>query len=214
MIIAKRIRSADGRARAQHDADAALPWRERAAGHRDDDGVVARQQQIDPDDLEDREQSCVMSCSHAFGPSVQAGMRRACVAFSRAPRRQPCRRSIGVGLAAEIAGAQLRLAASTRSIAAYDRRARLPSRRDARASSRPTRSAPIGLAMPWPAMSGAEPCTGSNSDGKFALRIDVAGRRDADGAGAGRAEIGQDVAEQVRGDDHVEPVRDAARNAR
>ena len=24
----------------------------------------------------------------------------------------------------------------------------------------------IGLAMPWPAMSGAEPCTGSNSEGK------------------------------------------------
>src|SRR5712672_3221741 len=25
---------------------------------------------------------------------------------------------------------------------------------------------PIGLAMPWPAISGAEPCTGSNTDGK------------------------------------------------
>jgi YD repeat-containing protein len=26
---------------------------------------------------------------------------------------------------------------------------------------------PIGLAMPWPAMSGADPCTGSNTDGKL-----------------------------------------------
>ncbi|OIQ63320.1 hypothetical protein GALL_551400 [mine drainage metagenome] len=26
---------------------------------------------------------------------------------------------------------------------------------------------PIGLAMPWPAISGAEPCTGSNTEGKF-----------------------------------------------
>jgi hypothetical protein len=31
--------------------------------------------------------------------------------------------------------------------------------------------------------------------------------RDADGAGAGRPEVGQDVAEQVGADHHVEPVR-------
>jgi hypothetical protein len=55
---------------------------------------------------------------------------------------------------------------------------------------------PIGLATPWPAMSGAEPCTGSNSDGN-ALRVDVGRGRDADGAGAGGAEVGQDVAEEV-----------------
>src|SRR5882724_4442659 len=30
----------------------------------------------------------------------------------------------------------------------------------------PDQIMPIGLAMPWPAMSGAEPCTGSNTDGK------------------------------------------------
>ena len=34
---------------------------------------------------------------------------------------------------------------------------------------------------------------------KFALGIDIAGRRDADRAGTGRAEIGENVAEQVRG---------------
>ena len=56
-------------------------------------------------------------------------------------------------------------------------------------------------------MSGAEPCTGSNSDGN--LR---SGFRLADGArpivpGAGRPEVGQDVAEQVRRHDHVEAGR-------
>ena len=42
--------------------------------------------------------------------------------------------------------------------------------------------------------------------GEFALGIQVAGRRDADRTGAGRAEIGEDVAEQVGTHDHVEPV--------
>src|SRR5271170_2874297 len=31
----------------------------------------------------------------------------------------------------------------------------------------PDQIMPIGLAMPWPAISGAEPCTGSNTDGKL-----------------------------------------------
>ena len=60
--------------------------------------------------------------------------------------------------------------------------------------------------MPRPAMSGAEPCTGSNRLGKSPLRVDVGARGDADGAGAGGPEVGQDVAEQVAGHDDVEPV--------
>src|SRR3984893_13594018 len=39
------------------------------------------------------------------------------------------------------------------------------------------------------------------------FRVDVARRRDADGAGAGRPEIRKNVAEQVRADHDVEPVR-------
>ena len=60
--------------------------------------------------------------------------------------------------------------------------------------------------MPLPAMSGAEPCTGSNSRRKVALGIDVGRRRDADRAADRGPEIGQDVAEQIRADDDVEPV--------
>ena len=58
-----------------------------------------------------------------------------------------------------------------------------------------------------PAMSGAEPCTGSNIDGNSPLRVDVGRRRDADAAGDGGRQVGQDVAEQVGADDHVEPGR-------
>src|SRR4029077_18102106 len=41
----------------------------------------------------------------------------------------------------------------------------------------------------------------------FALRIDVAAGRNADRAGAGRAEVGEDIAEQVRAHHDVEAVR-------
>ena len=43
--------------------------------------------------------------------------------------------------------------------------------------------------------------------GILALRVDVARRRHADRAGERRAEVGEDVAEQVGADHHVEPVR-------
>src|SRR5262249_57075583 len=53
--------------------------------------------------------------------------------------------------------------ASTRSIASTMAR---PASFSPRCSSimAPDQIWPIGLAMPWPAMSGAEPCTGSNTD--------------------------------------------------
>src|SRR5689334_6083045 len=42
---------------------------------------------------------------------------------------------------------------------------------------------------------------------ELAARVDVAGGGDADAAGDGRGEVGDDVAEEVVGDDHVEPGR-------
>jgi hypothetical protein len=42
---------------------------------------------------------------------------------------------------------------------------------------------------------------------EIAFRIEVGRGRDADGAGAGRAEVREDVAEQVGGHHDVEPVR-------
>ena len=67
--------------------------------------------------------------------------------------------------------------------------------------------------MPRPAMSGAEPWTGSNIDGKMPFGIDVRRWRDRDRAGQAGAEIGQDVAEQVRRDHDIEPfgIGDEAR---
>src|SRR3954467_5669453 len=73
----------------------------------------------------------------------------------------------------------------------------------------PDQIAPIGLAMPCPAMSGAEVGTGSNTHGKLPPGVmlpgaresrsgrDVAGRSYADGGGAGRAQSPQDVTEQI-----------------
>ena len=43
--------------------------------------------------------------------------------------------------------------------------------------------------------------------GEAPFRIEVGRRRDADGPGTGRPQVGQDVTEQVRGHHHVEPVR-------
>lgn len=42
---------------------------------------------------------------------------------------------------------------------------------------------------------------------EIAFRVDVGRGRNADGAGAGRTQVGKDVAEQVAGHHHVEPVR-------
>ncbi len=65
---------------------------------------------------------------------------------------------------------------------------------------------PTGLAIPCPAMSGAEPCTGSNSEGKSPVGLML-----PDGAMRScpcrPAEVREDIAEEVRGHHHVEPVR-------
>ena len=88
-------------------------------------------------------------------------------------------------------------------------RRRRPRRRSPRwsSSSEAERIAAVGSAFCWPAMSGAEPCTGSNMRGRGAVGVDVAGGREADAAGDGGGEVGDDVAEEVVGDDHVEARR-------
>ena len=80
-----------------------------------------------------------------------------------------------------------------------------------RASWPPTGWRRSGWPCCWPAMSGAEPCTGSNIDGpvRAGLRLPDEARPMPPRHRA--AEVGEDVAEQVVGDDHV--VR-AGRSAR
>ena len=74
---------------------------------------------------------------------------------------------------------------------------------------RPTdRIIAIGLASPWPAMSGAEPCTGSKMPGG-SLPSEADGAR-PEPAADGRGQVGQDVAEQVLGQDHVVGLRAAS----
>ena len=64
----------------------------------------------------------------------------------------------------------------------------------------------IGLATPLPAMSGAEPCTGSYSALRFSWdRLAERGRgQHAERAREHGGDVGQHVAEQVVGHDHVE----------
>ena len=63
--------------------------------------------------------------------------------------------------------------------------------------------AALGSAFPVPTMSGAEPCTGSNRDGSGAGGVEVRRGRPPDAAGHRAGEVGEDVAEQVVGDDDV-----------
>ena len=65
----------------------------------------------------------------------------------------------------------------------------------------------IGLASALPARPGAEPWTGSNRLGNRARRVDVARGRQAQRAHQRAADVGQDVPEQVAGDDHVQLLR-------
>ena len=62
----------------------------------------------------------------------------------------------------------------------------------------------MGFALFWPAMSGAEPCTGSNMEGELADGVNVAAGRVADTAGNRAGQVSDDVAEEVIGHDHVE----------
>ena len=71
---------------------------------------------------------------------------------------------------------------------------------------------PSGLAMPLPAMSGALPWTGSYKRLRrpsLSARPERGRRQHAERAGHHRRAVGQDVAEQVVGDDHVELPRRA-----
>ena len=74
-------------------------------------------------------------------------------------------------------------------------------------SSATDMTAAVGSAMPWPAMSGALPCTGSNIDGLVRVGVDVAAGGQPDAAADRGGQVGDDVAEQVVGDDHVEAAR-------
>ena len=74
-------------------------------------------------------------------------------------------------------------------------------------SSAAESTAATGSATPLPAMSGAEPCTGSNIDGYVPLGVDAAAGRQPDAAGDGGGDVGEDVAEEVVGDHHVVALR-------
>ena len=76
--------------------------------------------------------------------------------------------------------------------------------------------APSGLASPRPAMSGADPCTGSKIAGRPRAGRDARARGHPHAALQHGGEVGEDVAEEVRGDDDVEArrVADHARRER
>ena len=80
--------------------------------------------------------------------------------------------------------------------------------------SAPHQICPIGLAMPLAGDVGRRAVHRLEQRRKLARRVQVRARRDADRAGARRAEVAQDVAEQVARDDDVEESAAAARNAR
>jgi hypothetical protein len=76
---------------AENDAPQALARRQVAAGEGDDDGIVAGQQRIDPDDLEDREPEFRLFHRHYAGSPSLPGRKFMC--RLRPPlRKRPCSR--------------------------------------------------------------------------------------------------------------------------
>ena len=100
--------------------------------------------------------------------------------------------------------ADRRAAPSPRPILGRPPRTRIP--RPWRSSSATERNIASGLAIPCPAMSGAEPWTGSNSPG-VPGSPERRARQHPDRAGDHRRLVAEDVAEHVLGDDHVEVAR-------
>ena len=153
------------------------------------------------------------SCRHASA-AAPAAERRSTTARRRSAGRARPRR----GRSAALAPARGEVG---RPEAGVEGRGRRPPRPPSAASARPSdsrrsiaadRIVPIGLARSCPAMSGAEPWIGS-----YRPNVPWAVRRspsDADGsmperAGQDRRLVGQDVAEQVLGHEHVERGRAA-----
>ena len=96
---------------------------------------------------------------------------------------------------------------------ADSRAARLgsPSRVRGAASARPRGTSPAGWRCPGPAMSGAEPWTGSNRPGPSPPERGA--REHPERAGEHRRLVAEDVAEHVLGEDHVEVARARRRAA-
>ena len=108
--------------------------------------------------------------------------------------RSPRRRSRG----RRCAGPRASAASTASSTAAAS--AGIPS--PSRSSIAAERKVASGFAMPVPAMSGAEPCTGSNTPGPLAA--EARRGQHPERAGEHRRLVGEDVAEHVLGQDHVE----------
>ena len=124
---------------------------------------------------------------HAVQSKVMRERRRA-----RRPRTRPssrCRRGPASGVDTSAASTASSSAAATSGA---------PERR-ARSSSATERSIAAGFAIPRPAMSGAEPCTGSNTPGPAVA--EARRRREPEPAGQPGGDVREDVAEHVLGHD-------------